>query len=134
MAGSKASTESIKSRFRLPPPRQPLQLATAGPDPFHELGWHQRVLAAVHLAAQRRALQRAAAQVECERRQRSELAVAERHRDQPQHGAFGDTGVAAEQVLGFILADATSEAIAFFIQDNVAIADGGIAGWADVDA
>ena len=84
-------------RLRLAPPDQPLELApTGGPHPAPELPRHRAVLLAVDLAPQRRALQRASAEIEGERAQCIEPTVLERRPDEPQHRPLGGLDVAAQ--------------------------------------
>ena len=56
----------IEHGLRLSPSDQPLELTPTGPHPTPELGQHRVVLLAVDLAPERRALQRAGAEVEGE--------------------------------------------------------------------
>lgn len=112
---------------------QPRQPFPRRPHPLHQLCGDAFVLATVHLLPQCRALQRSSTEVEGERDQRVELPVRQWHRDQLQHGSFGDPHVLAQKLGGLGLSNARCKLILFMCQHHMPVADGRIAGRADVN-
>ena len=91
------------------------------------------MLAPIYLPPQRRALKRPGAKVKGERYQRVELTVRKGYRDQPQDCSLSDFNVLAQKLSGLGLRNARCELILFMHQHYMAVADGRVAGRANVD-
>lgn len=91
------------------------------------------MLASINFNPQCRALQRFSTEVEGERDHRIELPVRQGYRDQPQHGSFGNPHVLTQKLSGLCLRNPRCELILFMCQNDMAIVDGRVAGWENLN-
>jgi len=132
MFWKRANKRHVDRHLRLPPFHQPLQLPSPCPDPFPEFRRHGGVIATIDLPPQGGALQGTGAEVEGEGNQGIKLPIGKRHGDKAQNSAFGGLHILAQQGFGLFRGDAAGEPFPLLQFYHMAIADGGIAGWADV--
>ena len=123
----------VKGRLRSSPTNQSRKPFPSCPNPLHQLSGNAFVLATVHPPPERRALQRASTEVEGERDQRIELSVCKGHGDEPQHGSLGDPHILAQELGGISSRDTRCELLLFMRQHHMTVANGRIAGRANVD-
>ena len=92
------------------------------------------MLTPIHFATKRGALQGSSPKVESKRYEGIKLAIGQRHIDQPKDTPLGLAHILLQQILGFLFADPVRKPISLTLPHHMAVADGWITRWADVDS